>query len=93
MISGLSTLLGTGAGMALTGGSPIGAMIGGQMGGQLGGFVGGGAPPDLSSALAMMAMRRQGGRGGMRPAVQPQTGRTQYVPGRGTVQQRFSSGE
>ena len=62
LLGGLGSLAGAGLGFGLGGGA-FGGLIGSQIGGQLGGFAGGGGAPDLSGALAALALRRrqQGG--------------------------------
>lgn len=59
ILGGIGSLAGAGIGALVPGGGAVGSLIGSQLGGQLGGFAGGGGAPDLSSALAMLALRRR----------------------------------
>ena len=67
LLGGLGSLAGAGLGFGLGGGA-FGGLIGSQLGGQLGSFAGGGTP-DLSGALAALALRRQ--QSGIRPSAGP----------------------
>jgi len=80
LIGGLGSIGGAGIG-ALVGGGPMGALIGSQLGGQLGGFAGGGTPPDLTSALTLMALRNRAN--AKNSYKSPSTGKT--LPGSATA--------